>query len=256
MPGQALHHPGQDSRCVPILYNMPGQAMNMPGQTCQDRQCVTPARTAVAPSPMPGQALHHPGQDSRCVLPALAFWLTCQDKHARKHARKTCQDRHCITPMPGQALHHPVRTAVTPARRCAWPGEQHGPALHGCWCPVRRGTALPVCPRGSAGVLAAQPRWADPAQYGTIGKQRRRLIGWERGDLTAHSMRTNRDSSSHDGAAHPTRLTRCRTLRCLASSRSFSRLAAKKRPNDRPCLELFHPDLPALCTTPTFAGEN
>ena len=44
------------------------------------------------------------------------------------------------------------------------------------------------------------------------------------------------DSRSRHGAAHPTKLTRRRTLRRWAISRSLSRLAAKRRPNDRPFL--------------------
>jgi hypothetical protein len=45
-----------------------------------------------------------------------------------------------------------------------------------------------------------------------------------------------RVSRSRYGAAHPTRLTRYRTFMRMASSRNLSRLAAKKRPNDRPFL--------------------
>ena len=44
----------------------------------------------------------------------------------------------------------------------------------------------------------------------------------------------NRSSRSHHRAGHPARLATLRTFRRAAASRSFCRLAAKKRPNNRP----------------------
>ena len=69
------------------------------------------------------------------------------------------------------------------------------------------------------------------------------------------------DSRSRHGAAHPTKLTRRRTLRRWAISRSLSRLAAKKRPNDRPFLSISIPScqrcalLPIRSRIPASSAE-
>ena len=57
-------------------------------------------------------------------------------KHLLRHARTGIASR-----LPGQPLHYPVVRAR--------PGE-HRAVRHGCRCPVGRGTAPPICPRGEA----------------------------------------------------------------------------------------------------------
>ena len=85
-----------------------------------------------------------------------------------------------------------------------------------------------------------EPSFPCPSSLTDLVNDRQSMPMSDRSEMRRRDWRleTSRVWSIRYGAAHPTKLTGCRTFRRLASSRNSSRLAAKKRPNDRPFLSV------------------
>ncbi len=82
-----------------------------------------------------------------------------------------------------------------------------------------------------------------------------------RSGIAVSAIDVNRDSRSHHGAGYPARFARRRAPRCPAAFCNLSRLAAKKRPNERPFLSFsirsgqFSPRLPSRSKIPATSAE-